>query len=410
MIEVSGNLPFKAVRVSDHTYWVGAIDWGIRNFHGYATHRGTTYNSYLVMADKVTLIDTVKKPFFTEMMSRIRSVIAPEKIKVIVSNHSEMDHSGSIIETIDAVKPEKVFASVMGVKALAEHFHHSKEIQAIKDGESLDLGNMRLTAVETRMVHWPDSMMTYLDRDKLLFSQDGFGMHLASTERFADEIPEWLLYQEAAKYYANILLLYTRTIAQALEKVQGLNVPIEFICPDHGPVWRKPEQISWIISNYIKWAEQKPTDKAVIVYDTMWKTDQHMADAIADGVREAGARGKVLPLSGAHRSDVATEILEAGALIVGSPTINNQIFPSLADVLTYLKGLKPRNLIGAVFGSYGWSGEACKILAGYLEDMGVEIVARPLSSKYVADEETLIQAHELGVLVGKKLKDRVIGK
>jgi flavorubredoxin len=407
MTEIAGNLPFEAVRVSEHTWWVGAVDWGIRNFHGYATHRGTTYNAYLVMADKITLIDTVKAGFFAEMMARIRSVIDPDKIEIVVSNHSEMDHSGSIIETIDALKPDKVYASGMGVKALADHFHHSKDIQAVKTGEVIDLGNMNLTAVETRMVHWPDSMMTYLDADKLLFSQDGFGMHLASTERFADELPDWLLYHEAAKYYANILLLYTQTIAQALDKVQGLGVPIDYVCPDHGPVWRKPEQISWIIGNYVKWAEQKPVDKAVIVYDTMWHTTQHMADAIADGVRAAGARAKVLPLAGAHRSDVATEILEAGALIVGSPTINNQIFPTLADVLTYLKGLKPRNLIGAVFGSYGWSGEACKHLSGYLKEMGVEVVAEPLRVKYVADEQMLAQAHEWGAQIGKKLKQKL---
>jgi flavorubredoxin len=383
------------------------VDWGIRDFHGYATKQGTTYNAYLVTAEKPTLIDTVKAPFLAEMMARIRSVIEPGKIEIIVSNHSEMDHSGSLIQTIDSLNPEKVFASVMGVKALAEHFHHSKDIQAVKTGEKIDLGNMSLAAVETRMVHWPDSMMTYLDADKLLFSQDGFGMHLASTERFADQLPEHLLYSEAAKYYANILLLYTQTIAQALDRVQGLGVPIDYVCPDHGPVWRKPEQISWIIGNYVRWAEQKPVDKAVIVYDTMWHTTQHMADAIADGIRESGCRAKVLPLSGAHRSDIATEILEAGALIVGSPTINNQMFPSLADALTYLKGLKPRNLLGGVFGSFGWSGEACKHLIGYLTDMGVEIVAEPLRFKYVADDAMLAQAHQWGANIGKKLLERL---
>lgn len=399
--------PFKAVKVSENVYWVGAVDWGIRNFHGYATHRGTTYNAYLVMAERITLIDTVKAPFFAEMMARIRSVIEPEKIQVLISNHSEMDHSGSILETIEAVRPYETCASSMGVKALAEHFHHDKEIKPVKTGDEIDLGNMNLTVVETRMVHWPDSMMTYLDADKLLFSQDGFGMHLASTERFADQLPKWLLYQEAAKYYANILLLYTKTIAQALEKVKGLGVPIEFVCPDHGPIWRKPDQIQWIMDNYVRWGEQKPTDKAVIVYDTMWYTTQHMADAVADGISQAGCRAKVLPLSAAHRSDVATEILEAGALLVGSPTINNQIFPSLADVLTYLKGLKPKNLLGAVFGSYGWSGEACKHLQTHLEDMETEIVAEPLRFKYVGSEQMLARAHEWGAGIGKKLKERV---
>ncbi len=397
--------PFKAIKVSEHVYWVGAIDWSIRDFHGYATSRGSTYNAFLILADKVTLIDTVKKGFKREMLSRIASVIEPSKISYIVSNHAEMDHTGTLLEVMDEVKPEKVFASKMGVKAIAAHFHHNKEITAVADGEVLDLGNMKLTAVETRMVHWPDSMMTYLDADKVLFSQDGFGMHLATTERFADELPQWLLDYEASKYYANILLLYSSTISAAVAKVQKLNIPIDFLCPDHGPIWRRPDQIQKIIGDFLRWGEQKPSDRAIIIYDTMWRGTEFMASAIADGVAAGGARAKVMPLSGSHRSNVATEMLDAGALIVGSPTLNNNIFPSLGDILTYLKGLKPRNLIGAAFGSYGWSGEAVKQINAILEDMGVELISPGQRFNYVPDEDTLAQSHEFGLLVAKKLKE-----
>jgi flavorubredoxin len=392
----------QAVRVSEHVWWVGAVDWAIRDFHGYATSRGSTYNAYLVMADKVTLIDTVKAPFRGEMMARIASVVDPARVDYIVSNHSEMDHSGCLPETIAALKPEKVFASKMGVKALHAHFG-LEGIAAVGTGDELALGNLTLKFLETRMLHWPDSMVSYLVEDRLLFSQDGFGMHLASSRRFADEIDPAVLYEEAAKYFANILLPYSGLITKLLASITALGLDIAFLCPDHGPVWRRGfDVLGW----YARWAEQKPTPKAVITYATMWNSTALMAQSIADGLAGTGVEAKVLPLGPAHRSDVMTELLEAGALLVGSPTINNQVFPTMADFLCYARGLKRRNLIGQVFGSYGWSGEACGQMGRELEEMDVELVGEPVRATYVPDAAVLAACRALGGEVGRRLKEK----
>ena len=402
--------PFEAVQITERVYWVGAIDWGVRDVHGYTTPRGTTYNAFLVLADKITLIDTVKGTFKNELLCRISSVIDPQKIDYIVSNHAEMDHSGCLPEIIQATKPEKVFASKMGVQALKQHFQGLDNLVAVTEGETLSLGNMHLIFAESRMLHWPDSMVCFLPEEKILFSQDAFGMHLATSERFADEVDHSTLKYECEKYYANILLPFSKLVPKLAEKITKFGTPgesLQIIAPDHGPVWRTPEDVKWVLSLYQRWAAQKPNNKAVVVYDTMWHSTARMARAIEDGLVAAGTPVSLLPLASCDRSRIATEVLEAGALIVGSPTLNRELFPTVADVLCYLKGLKPENLIGAAFGSYGWSGEATKIISDILTEMKVELVAEPVRSLYVPNEEVLLQCHQLGKTVAQKLQERV---
>jgi flavorubredoxin len=396
---------YSAIKISDHVYWVGAIDWAIRDFHGYTTPHGSTYNAYLIMADEITLIDTVKAPFKDEMLARIKSVVDPAQIKYIISNHSEMDHSGCLPEVIDLIKPQKVFASAMGVKTLKELFHDQHEIVPVKDGEKLSLGNMELTFMETRMIHWPDSMFSYLACDQVLFSQDAFGMHMASLERFADEIPAATLEYEAATYYANIVLPYSPVVLKALEKVTATGWEIKIFAPDHGPVWRK--ELGKIIELYQKWALQKPTAKAVVVYATMWHSTEKMAGAIAEALAGAGIKVKLMSMNETHRSEVVYEVLNAGALIVGSSTLNNNILPQMADVMTYLKGLRPANLIGAAFGSYGWSGESVRHLEDMLKEMKVEIATPAVSTKHVPDDAVLAKCQELGKTIAARLFQKV---
>jgi flavorubredoxin len=392
---------FQAVQISKNVHWVGAVDWGIRNFHGYATTRGSTYNAYLITGEKTILMDTVKAPFREEMLARIGSLVDPAEIDMIISNHAEMDHSGSLPEVIRLVQPEKVFASAMGARTLQDHFHLDDQIVPVKDGQKMSVGSLNLTFLETRMLHWPDSMMTYLAEDKLLFSQDGFGMHLASGERFADQLEDWVVELEAAKYYANILMPYSALITRLIGRFSKLDLEIEVVAPDHGPVWRR--DLNRIIDLYARWAEQRPTRKAVVIYDTMWGSTGKMARSIADGLTAGGAVARLLPLGSSHRTDAATEVLEAGALLVGSPTINNQLFPTVADVLSYLKGLKPRNLIGTAFGSYGWSGESVGLIRGILDEMKVEPAGEDLRVKYVPDESVLGSCVSLGEQVAGKL-------
>jgi len=394
---------YQAVKVSDHVYWVGAVDWGIRDFHGYLTNRGTTYNAFLIMADTVTLIDTVKAPFAEEMLSRIASVIDPGKIDYIISNHTEMDHSGGLPAAMAAINPSKVFASPKGVQALAAHFHLPIEVSPVKSGETLSLGNSSLTFLETPMLHWPDSMFTYLAQDQLLFSSDAFGMHLASTERFADELPSQLLEEEGAKYFANILMPFSPLVTRLLDQVGKLGLSIKTIAPDHGPIWRR--NTNRMIELYGQWATQRPQAKAVVVYDTMWGSTEKMARAISEGLYEGGISANLMPLQSCHRSDIATELLECGALIVGSPTLNNNLLPTVADLLTYLKGLKPKNLVGTVFGSFGWSGEATGQIQEVLQTLKVDLVGNGIKVKYVPGSEILNQCHLLGTQVATRMHE-----
>ncbi|MHC5035867.1 MAG: FprA family A-type flavoprotein [Planctomycetota bacterium] len=395
---------FEAQKVTDRIYWVGAIDWPVRNFHGYLTSRGTTYNAYLVLADRIALIDTVKAPFRDEMLARIASVVPPAEIHTLISNHTEMDHTGCLPAVIDAVKPERVIASVMGEKALREHYHELGDIQAVKDGETVSLGNLNLSFVETRMLHWPDSMFTFLPEEGVLFSNDAFGMHLASSERFADEIDDSILVHEGAKYYANILLPLSTLVLKLFDKVGKMNLPIRIIAPDHGPIWRK--DVTRILDLWAAWAKQERGTRAVVVYDTMWQSTAKMARAVADGLVAGGVTPTVMELGPTHRSDVATEILDAGAMVVGSPTINNNLFPTVADVLSYCKGLKPRGLVGAAFGSYGWSGEAVGQVMEILTAMKTETVGEGFRVKYVPDTEALARCRTLGEDVAKAVKTK----
>lgn len=396
---------FSAVRVSRHVWWVGAIDWALRDFHGYATQRGSTYNAYLVMGDCPILIDTVKAGFKDEMLARVASVVDPDEIEIVVSHHSEMDHTGCLPQVVDLIKPDKVYASQMGVKDLHDQFHGLGEITAVKDSETLKLAGLNFTFLETRMLHWPDSMISYLHEDELVFSQDGFGMHLATPKLFADENDPAVLLEEEKRYFANILLPYSTLILKLLDRIKTLGISIKTIAPDHGPVWRK--DLDTLLGWNAKWATQKPENRAVVVYDTMWQSTATMARSIADGLREGGTDVAVMPMSCMTRADVITDLVCAGAFLVGSPTINNTIFPTLADVLAYARGLKPRNLIGAAFGSYGWSGEACARIEDGLREMGVEIALPALRLKFVPDAAALSQCREFGKAVAAKLQARV---
>jgi flavorubredoxin len=395
---------FRALEIADRVYWVGAIDWDLRSFHGYLTGRGSTYNAFLILDEQITLIDAVKAEFYDEMMSRISTLIDPSAIRIVVSNHAELDHSGSLPRLMHTVRPERLLASPKGAAALQAHFHWDEAVETVRSGDRIRLGSSTLRFLETPMLHWPDSMCAFLEEAGLLFSNDIFGMHLASAERFADELDPSVTRYEAAKYYGNILLHLSPAVNALLDKLPGLDLDIQMIVPDHGPIWReRPEQI---LEQYAIWAAQRPTTKALVIYDTMWESTARMARAVVDGLVEGGASAKMMSLDVSHRSDVATELLEAGALLVGSPTMNNQIYPSVADLMTYLRGLKPRNRIGATFGSYGWSGEAVRHLDQLMQDMKIELVQKGIRVQYAPDEDDLARCHALGVRVAQTLKQR----
>lgn len=396
---------FEAIRISEHVYWVGAIDWSIRDFHGYQTSRGTTYNAYLVVADKVTLIETVKHSFCDEMLSRIASVVDPSRIDTIVSLHAELDHAGSLPDVIALTHPEKVLASKAGVAALAAHFDLGAPVEAVANGSTVQLGGARFTFHETRMVHWPESMFAWLEDDGVLFSQDAFGMHLASYERFTDQVARDAIDRETAKYFANILMPLSDVVSRAVTKLGDAIRTAKVIATNHGPIWRSG--IQEIAQRYLRWCERPASRKVVIAFDSMWESTAVMARAIGEGVMKEGASATITRMGPSHRSDVATELLDAGALLVGSPNLNGQVLPTIADLLSYLKGLKPKNLIGGAFGSYGWSPSSTEQLQAALREMKVEPVEDPCAVKFVPRHEDLLRCRQLGERVGNKLAQTV---
>jgi flavorubredoxin len=389
----------KPLEIAKNIYWVGSIDWNIRDFHGYSTYQGTTYNAYLIKDEKVVLIDTVKKDFFPEWMDQIRFLIDPKKIDYVISNHAELDHSGSLDWLMHVIGSEKpVYCSKLGAQNLGRHFHGGLNLKPMNEGEELKLGQRNVTFLETRMLHWPDSMFTYLKEDQILFSSDAFGQHYAGMERFDDQIGEAIM-DHAKKYFANILLLYSPLILKLVEKVTRMGLPIKMICPDHGVMWRKDP--GKIIQAYVEWSHQKPQKKALVIYDSMWHSTQAMAEAIVDALAQERVDARTMHLRTIHRSDVMTEVLDAGAILVGSPTLNNGLFPTVADFLCYMKGLKPLNKIAAAFGSYGWSGEAVKLINQDLEAMKFRIVDSGLNIQYVPDKKGLEACHALGKKVAQ---------
>ena len=389
-----------AIEIKENIHWVGAVDWDIRDFHGYSTEKGTSYNAFLVRDDKVTLFDTVKKTCRSEFLHHLRSLTALEKIDYVVVNHVEMDHSGCLPEIMEVARPEKVFCSAMGKKALLEHYHREDwPYEVVKTGDTLSLGRRTVHFLETRMLHWPDSMFSYIPEDRLLISSDAFGQHWATSERFNDEVDGTELMMHAAKYYANILLLYSPLVEKLLAQVGAMKLDIDMIAPDHGLIWRTGP--GRVLEAYGKWAAQKPSPRALVIYDSMWRSTETMARAIFSGIQQAGVHGMRMDLKHCHRSDVLTEVLDAGALVFGSSTLNNGMLPRLADLLTYLKGLKPANKITAAFGSYGWSGEAVPQINACLEEMKLEIVDPGLRVKYVPTHEHLKACVDLGVRIGQ---------
>ena len=365
-----GGFIMQPVRIAENIYWVGGIDWDLRNFHGYLTQRGSTYNAYLVIDEKIALLDTVKHYLFDEMIERISSIVDPSKIDYIVSNHVEMDHSGSLPMLKKIAPKAGIITSPNGQKGLERHFKEGWDYRAVKSGDVLALGKRNLHFVLTPMVHWPDNMVSYMPEEKILFSNDAFGQHIATSERFDHEYHLEIIIEEAKKYYANIVLPYSEQVKKALAAASELDIAT--IAPSHGIIWQK--NIADIIANYRTWSNNGTQKKALIVYDTMWKSTEKIAHAIQSAFELGGYNTRMLNLQHNHISDIMTEVIDAEFICVGSPTLNNNMMPNVAAFLTYLKGLAPKGRKALAFGSYGWGGQSIGQIDEVLKSCGFEVL------------------------------------
>lgn len=386
----------QSVKISEGIYWVGVVDWNLRDFHGYETPKGGTYNAYLIIDEKITLIDTVKAPFFEEMLSKISLIVDPAKIDYIVSNHVEMDHSSSLPAMMEAVPGAKVICSAKGKKGLFEYYREmgfeNWDVQVVQTGDEISIGKRTLQFIEVAMLHWPDSMHTYLKEDKILFSNDAFGQHIATSERFEDEVDGVM--EEAEIYYANILMPFGKQVLVYAEKVRQMGLKFDMIAPAHGVIWRKePERI---VETYIKWANAEAKPQVLIVYDTMWNSTEIMAKEILEGVQSAGVDVKLRHLRKNDWSKIIKELMDASVVAIGSPTMNNGMFFTIAGFLSYMKGLRPKGKKFFVFGSYGWGGGAVKGVEKELNDSGFEIAEPGLQVNFRPFEEDRAKCRDIG--------------
>ena len=391
------------VKLFENIYWVGAVDWNVRHFHGftYSTHRGTTYNAYLIVDNKIALVDSVYGPFAGEMIERIGEIVEPEKIDYVIANHVETDHSGAIAEVLKHAPNAKVVGTARCKQGLLKHYFGDWDFQVVKTGDEINLGRRSLRFIEAPMLHWPDSMFTYIEKDALLLPNDAFGQHLATSKRFDDEVNENIIMEEATKYYANILWPLSSLVIKKIEEIQKQNLKINMIAPSHGIIWRSNPMK--IVDAYLRWAKGDAKKEVLVVYDSMWGSTEKMAKAIIEGIRSEGVGAMLFRLPVSDRGDVIKELLEARGLLMGSSTINNSILPTVAPFLEDLRGLKPRGKIAAVFGSYGWGGGALKTIEETLKQAGMEIASPGLAVKWVPNKEETQKCFEFGKEFARKI-------
>ncbi len=385
-------------KITDSVTWVGKVDWDLRRFHGHelSTHRGSTYNSYLVEDEKKVLIDTAWTPYAHDYVENLAKVVNLQDIDFIVANHSEADHSGALAELMKRIPEKPIYCSSNGAKMLKAQMHQDWNFKIVKTGDKLDLGNKQLVFIEAPMLHWPDSMFCYLTGDGILFSNDAFGQHYASETLFNDLVDRAELYQEALKYYANILTPFSKFVPKKVSEFVQLNLPLNYICPSHGVIWRdNPMQI---VEQYSAWADNYQENQVTILYDTMWNSTKRMAEAIATGLRkyDGTMRIKLYNVSISDKNDVITEVFKSKAILVGSSTINRGILSAVAAVLEEMKGLAFKNKKAAAFGSYGWSGESVGIVTEKLKEAGFDVANDGLKGYWNPDTEMIEQCEQFG--------------
>lgn len=393
-----------SVQIKPSIFWVGAIDWDLRHFHGYTyyTKRGGTYNSYLINDEIPTLVDAVLGDFSGEMIDRIKEIIPLESIKQIVVNHVEPDHSGALPQLLKLIPQAKLMGTAKCQEGLQKYYGSNWDFQIVKTGDEISTGQKTIKFLEASMIHWPDSMFSYIPQDKLLLPNDGFGQQWACNERFDDEVDQTILYEEAAKYYASILWPWSAVIKTKLDELQNLGWEIDMIAPAHGLIWRQNTKL--VLEWYHKWSQNQSEKKIVIVYETMWNSTKQMAEAIAQGLQEISVPYQLFDINQTDKTDVLTALLDANAYLFGSAAYDGDMLPNIAGFMHYLRGCHPVNRIANAFGSYGWGGGATKALEQFITDMHLQMPLPSLSLQWRPTSEELEKCKQFGREFGEKVR------
>jgi len=391
-------------KIAENVYWVGAVDWEVRHFHGYTYHvqRGTTYNAYLVVDEQIALIDTVLPGFEKQLFQQISEIVHPAKIDYLIANHGELDHSGAIPTLMQRIPNARLVCSKKAVESLGKYFQDSWQTQVVGTGDTISLGKKTLTFLEAPMLHWPDSMFTYIPEDKVLMPNDAFGQHLASAHRFADQVDQAILWEEASRYFANILTPFSKVYLRKLAEIQEMGLEFDVIAPSHGLIWR--ENPLQIVEQYARWARGEAKAQALVVYETMWGSTAEIARAILEGIMESGVEGKLFAVPQTDHTTVVGALLEAKGIVVGSATHNRRPLLNINALVDDLIGLRPVNKIGAAFGSHGWGGGAVPLLESQLEEAGIEVVQEGLKQAWRPTDEERGHARDFGRAFGEKVR------
>lgn len=390
-------------QINEYISWIGKTDWELKKFHGdeFTTNKGSSYNAYLIQDEKTVLIDTVWLPYDKEFVNNLKQEIDIHKIDAIIMQHGEVDHSGSLIELMREIPNTPIYCTANGIKSMKGQYHQDWDFIPVKTGDTLNIGKHTLKFIEAPMLHWPDTMFTYMEGADVLFSNDGFGQHLASEYLYADEVEQSVLWEQALTYYANILAPFGLLVNKKIQEILAMNLKIQMICPSHGLIWRKnPEQI---IQKYLEWANNYQENQITILYDTMWNSTRKMAEAIAEGIQETDKEVtiKIMNTAKDDKTEVLTQVFKSKMILVGSPTVNNGYLHSIAGILEMIKGMKLKNKKAVAFGSYGWSGEAVKQITESLAKAGFEIINDGIKQMWTPDEEMKKQCIEFGKAIGK---------
>lgn len=380
--------------VAGNVNWIGYIDWELRQFHGddYAIQHGSSQNAYVIEEDKTVLVDTVWAPHKEEYLDNLAKELDLGSVDAVIANHGEPDHSSGLPDLMMRL-PEgtPVYCTQNCVKSLTGQYgNRGWNFQVVKTGDRLDIGNGKeLLFIEMRMLHWPDSMATYLTGDNVLFSMDAFGQHYAVEELFNDKSDQGILLGEAMKYYANILNPFSPLVKAKLKEIASLDLPIDMIAPSHGAIWREdPQQI---VELYAEWADNFQEDQVTVVYDTMWGGTEKLAHELSLALSEASpeTRVKVFNISRTDKNTIATEIFRSKAIAVGSPTVGQDILSGMTGFLAFIRQLKFKNKKAGVFGTYGWSGESVAVLTRLLTECGFDVVGNPVKVNWYPHQEAL---------------------